>query len=85
MHENISEYERYSILKKEVILCKARNFINIFLNPIKETYRGSLTMDEVLLKLDISSVDYRWELSTSNDKDYKIHLKRDTDSCFISN
>lgn len=35
--------------------------------------------------LNISSVEYSWELFTSNDKDCKICLKRGTDSCFINN
>ena len=40
----------------------------------KENYKLPLTIDEKLLKLDISKEDYYHALSISMDDDYELHL-----------
>ena len=40
----------------------------------KENYKLPLTIDEKLLKLDISKGDYYHALSISMDDDYELHL-----------
>ena len=51
----------------------------------KENYKTLLTIDETLLKLDISKEDYYHSLSISVDDDYEPHLIRSPNSCFVNN
>ena len=84
--ESIKDVERYSILKKrDTILSKVSDFINKYLDPSKDTYRKDLSIDGVLLGLQLTKKEYYWALSISSENDFKLHLKRDTNSCFINN
>ena len=51
----------------------------------EEDYKSPLTIDEILLKLDISKEDYYYALSISVDDDYELHLIRPPNSCFVNN
>ena len=55
------------------------------IDPEKENYKPPLTIDEILLKLDISKEDYYHALSISVDDDYELHLIRPPNSCFVNN
>ena len=50
----------------------------------KENYKLPLTIDEKLLKLDISKEDYYHALSISMDDDYELHLIWPPNSCFVN-
>ncbi|XP_066926174.1 uncharacterized protein [Clytia hemisphaerica] len=79
-------------LRKE-ILTKVRNYINDNLNPSKrnfldpdaENYNPVPTIDGVLAELDIPKNDYEYALFVSEDEDFHIYLKRDTNACFVNN
>ena len=47
----------------------------------EQDYKSPLTIDEILLKLDISKEDYYYALSISVDDDYELHLIRPPNSC----
>ena len=51
----------------------------------EQDYKSPLTIDEILLKLDISKKDYYYALSISVDDDYELHLIRPPNSCFVNN
>ena len=55
------------------------------IDPEKEAYKPPLTIDEILLKLDISKEDYYHALSISVDDDYELHLIRPPNSYFVNN
>ena len=76
------------------ILSKVKKYIDEFLNPQKRNflypekpnYEQIPNIDEVLESLDISLADYEDALSISTDEnDFQVHLKRDTNSCFVNN
>ena len=79
-------------LRKEV-LTKVREYINRNLNPDKrnlfnldaENYNPVPSIDEVLAELDIPKSDYEYALSVSEDEDFPIYLKRNTNACFVNN
>ena len=50
-----------------------------------DIYRKDSSIDGVLLELQLTKKEYYWALSISSDNDFKLHLKRDTNSCFINN
>ena len=86
LDDGIEDVERYSILKKrDTILSKVSDFINKYLDPSKDTYQKDLSIDCVLLELQLTKKQYYWALSMSSESDFKLHLKRDTNSCFINN
>ena len=35
--------------------------------------------------MQLTKKEYYWALSISSENDFKLHLKRDTNSCFINN
>ncbi|XP_066915086.1 uncharacterized protein [Clytia hemisphaerica] len=86
------EKETILSLRKEV-LSKVRTYINDNLNPAKrnffnpdaENYNPVPTIDEVLVELEIPKTDYEYALSVSDDDDFHIYLKRDTNACFVNN
>ncbi|XP_066928764.1 uncharacterized protein [Clytia hemisphaerica] len=89
--QGLSQEEKQAILtlQKET-LAKVKSYINENLNPSKrnffdteaENYSPVPSIDEVLLALNISKYDYEYALSVSEDDDFHIHLKRDTNACF---
>ena len=44
-----------------------------------------MTIIEILNELEITEEDYYYALSVSPDEDFKIHLKRSPNSCFVNN
>ena len=56
-----------------------------YLDSSKDRYRKDSSIDGVLLELQLTKKEYYWPLSISSDNDFKLHLKRDTNSCFINN
>ena len=86
LEDSIKDVESYSILKKkDAILSKVTDFINKSLDPSKDTYRKDLSIDGILLELQLTKKEYYWALSVPSENDFKLHLKRDTNSCFINN
>ena len=69
--------------KRNSILSKVSEYINEYLDPSKKLYQPS-TIKHVLSKLQILEENYYWALSISTDSHYQIHLKRETDSCFVN-
>ena len=56
-----------------------------YLDSSMDIYRKDSSIDGVLLELQLTKKEYYWALSISSDNDFKLHLKRDTNSCFINN
>ena len=91
---SLDPLERNEILdSRKSLLEKVKNYIDVELNPVKvnvidpqkENYKPHPTIDEMLLKLDISKQDCYQTLSISVDDDYELHLIRPPNSCFINN
>ena len=78
MHPSLDPEKRHEISDSE----KVEKYIDEELNPAKvnaidpakENYKASLTIDEILLKLDVSKEDYYHVRSISVDDDYEFHL-----------
>ena len=86
LEDSIKDVKRYSISRKrDTMLSKVSDFINKYLAPSKDIYRKDSSMNGVLLELQLAKKEYYWALSISSDKAFKLHLKRDTNSCFINN
>ena len=86
LEDSIKDVKRYSISRKrDTILSKVSDFINNYLGPSKDTYQKDSSMNDVLLEFQLTKKEYYWTLSISSDNDFKLHLKRDTNSCFINN
>ena len=86
LEDGVKDVERYSILKKrDTILSKVSAFINMYLDPSKGTYWKDLFIDGVLLELQLRKKEYYWALSISSGNNFKLHLKGDTNSGFMSN
>ena len=86
--------ERNEILdSRKSLLEKVKKYIDAELNPVKvnvidpqkENYKPPPTIDEILLKLDISKQDYYQALSISVNVDHQLHLIRPPNSCFVNN
>ena len=67
------------------ILSKVKNFIDEFLNPHKPNFKSNMSITEILKELEISEENYYEALSVSPDEDFRIHLKRPPNSCFVNN
>ena len=50
-----------------------------------DTYQKDLSVDGVLLELQLMKKEYYWALYIPSENDFKLHLKRDTYSYFINN
>ena len=86
LSDDIDEELRHKILTdRQTILHKVKEYINEFLDPNKSTYVPDKTITDILTTLDISEDHYYNALSVSPDSDFKLHLKRPPDSCFINN
>ena len=78
---------------RKSLLEKVKNYIDGELNPAKvnvidpekESYKPPPTIDETLLKLDISKENYYHALSITVNDDYELHLIRLPNSCFVNN
>ena len=70
---------------RDTLLSKVRDFIKKYLETSKDTYWKDLSIDSVLLELQLTKKEYYWTLSISSENDFQLHLKRDTNSCFINN
>ena len=55
------------------------------MDPTKDNFTQPLSIKEILDKLEISSDDYYRTLSILKDDDLELHLKRQPNSCFVSN
>ena len=55
------------------------------IDPTKENFTQPLSVKEVLEELEISKNDYYRDFSILKDEDLQLHLKRQTDSCFVNN
>ena len=71
--------------KREIILSKVSDFINKYFDTSKDIYQKDLSIDGVLLELQLTRNEYYWALSISSEIDFKLHLKRDTNFCYINN
>ena len=71
--------------KRDTILRKVSDFINKYLDPSKDTYRKDLSIDGVLLELQLTKKEYYWAFSLSSENGFKLHLRKDKNSYFISN
>ena len=86
LEEGIKDVECYSILEiRDTILSKASDFINNYLDPSKDTYQKDLSIDGVLLELQLTKKECYWALSISSENDFTLHLKMGTNSCLITN
>ena len=86
LEDGIKDVEHYSILKKrDTTLSKVSHFINRYLDPPKDICGKDLYIDGVWLELQLTKKEYYWALSVSSENDFKLHLKRDANSCFINN
>jgi len=89
---SIEEKKTVLLLRNE-LLKKVRSYINENLNPAKrnfvdpnaENFTSVPPIDEILSELNIPKPDYEYALSISDDNDFHIHLKRDSNSCFVNN
>ena len=57
----------------------------MYLDPSKGTYWKDLFIDGVLLELQLRKKEYYWALTISSRNNFKLHLKRNTNSGFMSN
>ena len=55
------------------------------IDPTKDNFIQPLSVKEVLEELEISKNDYYRDFSILKDEDLELHLKRQTDSCFVNN
>ena len=55
------------------------------IDPTKDNFTQPLSVKEVLEELEISKNDYYRDFSILKDEDLELHLKRQTDSCFVNN
>ena len=60
----------YILKKRDTILNKARDFINKYLDCSKDTYQNDLSIDGVLLELQLMKQEYYWALSISSENDF---------------
>ena len=54
------------------------------LNPSKPDYNPGLTNTDIFKSVNITEEQYYWALSISPDSDFKLHLRRPIESCFIA-
>ena len=64
---------------------EVKKYIDNNLDPDSKSFSNDLSIQQLLSKMGITKDNYYWEFSISPDKDYEIHLKRSTGSCFVNN
>jgi hypothetical protein len=82
MHEEIKSN---ILTRRKEILSKVKQKIDDVLNPNKPTYDPQATPTDIINDIYITEQDYQWAISLSPDSDYKLHLRRPIDSCFVNN
>ena len=55
------------------------------LNPQNDNFEEVPSIKEIIQELNVSENDYYKALSTSDDSDFQIHMKRPPNSCFVNN
>ena len=55
------------------------------IDPTKDNFTKSPSVKEILDELEISKDDYYRALTISKDEDLELHLKRESNSCFVNN
>ena len=70
---------------RDTISSKVSDFINKYIGHSEDAYRKELSIDYLLLELQITKIEYYWELSITSENDFQFHLKKDTNYCFINN
>ena len=92
--DKLEDLEREKILlERDRILNKVKEYIDSNLNPRKvniidqslDDYIEPPSITEVLAQLRIIEEEYCTALGISTDKDFQIHFKRSTNSCFVNN
>ena len=78
LEDNIKNMESFAIINKQVTT------ITIF-RPSQGNFLKGFPKDSVLLELEINKSGYYWSFSNSSDYNYKLYLKRDTNSFLINN
>ena len=73
-----------TLTDRQTILHKVKEYITEFLDPNESTYVPDKTITDILKRLDIIEDHYYIALFFP-DNDFKLHLKRPSDSCFINN
>ena len=79
--------------KRNKILNKVKDYIDTNLDPIKvnilepgkPNFVKPKEIIDILQELNIAEADYYNALSVSSDSDFKVHCKRQTNSCFVNN
>ena len=83
----------FVLRKRNEILQKVKDYINDFLNspkvnffdPSRNDFTEIKSIPEVLIERDINVEEYEDALRISDDKEFQLHLRRPTDSCFVNN
>ena len=92
--EDMPEEIKNQVLKNRSDLSsKVKRYIDTEINPSKNNFYDStrsdyevvITIEEILLLLEISKEDYEVALSISEDSHYQLFLKRPPNSCFVNN
>ena len=81
------------LLKKKDTLNIVSGYINEYLNPskcnfydpLKEDFVKPKSISEILTDLGVSVDTYYSALEISKDTEFQIHLRRQPNSCFVSN
>ena len=81
------------LLKRDAILSKVKEYIDLnldpkkvnILDPRKEGYIEPKSIQEILDELGLTQEKYYKVLSVSSDNDFQIHLRRLPSSCFVNN
>ena len=60
----------YILKKRDTILNKSRDFINKYLDCSKDTDQNDLSIDGVLLELQLMKQEYYWAFSISSENDF---------------
>ena len=55
------------------------------IEPTKDNFTQALSIKKILNESKISKDDYYRALSISKDEDLELHLKRQSNSCFVNN
>ena len=79
--------------EREKVLSKVKEYIDktldqkkrIILNPTKDDFEKVPKISEILAGLNVTETEYYSALSILNDSDFQIHLKRQSNTCFINN
>ena len=61
---------------RDTISSKVSDFINKYIGHSEDAYRKELSIDYLLLELQITKIEYYWELSITSENDFQFHLKR---------